>query len=139
MAVLSPAELRSEWQAMMGEAPPDLPPSLLRRALAYRVQEEVHGGVPAPVQRMLDLLSRDPAAQPVEPEVKLKPGTRLLREWNGRLHTIQVVEDGLIFENRRYRSLSQVARQITGAQWSGPRFFGLRRPVHPPRRTATRG
>ncbi len=136
---LSPTELRSEWQAMMGDAPPDLPPSLLRRVLAYRVQEQAHGGLPAAVQRMIDVLSRDPLAGPVEPEIKLKPGTRLLRKWNGKLHSVQVVEDGLMFEERRYRSLSHIAREITGAQWSGPRFFGLKKPVHPPRRAVARG
>lgn len=123
----------------MGGASPDLPPSLLRRVLAYRVQEQMHGGLPVAVQRMLDQMSRDPLAGPVEPEIKLKPGTRLLREWNGKLHSVQVVEDGLMFEERRYRSLSHIAREITGAQWSGPRFFGVKKPVHPPRRPAAHG
>ncbi|KQN19268.1 hypothetical protein ASE86_12200 [Sphingomonas sp. Leaf33] len=139
LATLSPADLRAEWQEVEGEAAPDLPPSLLRRALAYRLQEQSHGRLPAAVQRMLIQLSCDPSAKPVEPEIRLKPGTRLLREWNGKLHTVHVTEDGLWFEERRYRSMSHVAREITGAQWSGPRFFGLRKPVHPPLQGAARG
>jgi hypothetical protein len=139
LATLSPAALRYEWRGVFDEVAPDLPPSLLRRALAHRVQEQAHGGLPAAVQRMLDLLSRDPAATPVEPQIQLKTGTRLLREWNGKLHTVQVTNDGLLFEERHYTSLSHIARDITGAHWSGPRFFGLKKPVHPPRRAAAHG
>lgn len=139
LATLSPAELRGEWQVSVGEAAPDLPPSLLRRVLAHRAQEQALGGLPVSVQRMLDLLSRDPAAQPVEPTIRLKPGSQLLREWNGKLHVVQVAEDGLLFEDRRYASLTQIAREITGVHWSGPRFFGLKKPAHPPRRGSTDG
>lgn len=139
LAPLSPADLRSEWQAEMNEGAPDLPPSMLRRALAYRLQEQAFSGLPTAVQRMLALLSADPAAKPLEPEIRLKPGTRLLREWNGKLHAVQVTGDGLMFEERRYASLSHIAREITGAHWSGPRFFGLKKPVHPPRRVTANG
>jgi hypothetical protein len=139
LATLSPADLRAEWQAVSNENAPDLPPSLLRRALAHRLQEQAHGGLPAAVQRMLALLSADPAAKPLEPEIRLKPGTRLLREWNGKLHAVQVTADGLMFEERRFSSLSHIAREITGAHWSGPRFFGLKKPVHPPRRVSANG
>jgi hypothetical protein len=139
LATLSPAALRDEWQMVFGEAAPDLPPSLLRRALAHREQEQAYGGLPAAVQRMLDMLSRDPSTKSFEPKIRLKPGTRLLREWNGKLHTVQVTSDGLLFEERRYTSLSHIARDITGAHWSGPRFFGLQKPVHPPRRGAAHG
>lgn len=139
LATLSPADLRGEWQALFDQAAPDLPLSLLRRALAYRLQEQAQGGLPAAVQRMLDLLSRDPTTRPIEPEIRLKPGTRLLREWNGKLHTVQVTDNGLLFEERRYASLSRIAREITGAHWSGPRFFGLKKPVHPPRRETAHG
>ncbi len=139
LAVMSPADLRHAWQAVFDEPAPDVPPSLLRRALAHRLQEQAQGGLPAAVQRMLDLLSRDPAASPLEPEIRLKPGTRLLREWNGKLHAVQVTQDGLLFEERRYASLSRIAREITGAHWSGPRFFGLKKPVPPTRRGTARG
>ena len=139
LTALSPAGLRAEWQTVMTDAVPDLPPSLVRRALAHRLQEQAYGGMPAAVQRMLDLMSKDPDKKPPEPEIRLKPGTRLLREWNGKLHSVHVMSDGLLFEERRYRSLSHIAREITGAQWSGPRFFGLKKPVHPPRRAMSNG
>ena len=139
LATLSPADLRAEWQTVLNEGAPDLPASLLRRALAHRLQEQAFSGLPAAVQRMLALLSADPAAKPLEPEIRLKPGTRLLREWNGKLHAVQVTADGLMFEERRYASLSHIAREITGAHWSGPRFFGLKKPVHPPRRASANG
>ena len=139
LATMSPADLRAEWQTVLNEGAPDLSPSLLRRALAYRLQAQAHGGLPTAVQRMLAMLSADPAAGPLEPEIRLKPGTRLLREWNGKLHAVQVTADGLMFEERRYSSLSHIAREITGAHWSGPRFFGLKKPVHPPRRVSANG
>ena len=139
LATMTPVDLRSEWQTVLNEGAPDLPASLLRRALAHRLQEQAQGGLPAAVQRMLAMLSADPAAGPLEPEIRLKPGTRLLREWNGKLHAVQVTADGLMFEERRYASLSHIAREITGAHWSGPRFFGLKKPVHPPRRVSANG
>ena len=139
LATMTPVDLRSEWQTVLNEGAPNLPASLLRRALAHRLQEQALGGLPAAVQRMLAMLSADPAAGPLEPEIRLKPGTRLLREWNGRLHAVQVTADGLMFEERPYSSLSHIAREITGAHWSGPRFFGLKKPVHPPRRVSANG
>ncbi|MEO5937534.1 MAG: DUF2924 domain-containing protein, partial [Sphingomonas sp.] len=80
-----------------------------------------------------------PSAKAIEPQIRLKPGTRLLREWNGKLHTVQVTDTGLLFEDLRYASLSHIAREITGAHWSGPRFFGLKKPVHPPQRETAHG
>jgi len=139
LATLTPADLRAEWLAVFEGTAPELPPSLLRRVLAYRLQEQEQGRLSAAVERMLQLLASDPSTKPVEPEIRLKPGTRLLREWNGKLHTVKVTDDGLLFEERRYRSLSHVAREIIGARWSGPRFFGLKKPVHPPGQAAAHG
>ena len=139
LAALPPVDLRREWQAVLNEGAPALPPSMLRRALAHRLQEQEYGGLPSAVQRMLTMLSADPRAGPPEPEIRLKPGTRLLREWNGKLHAVQVTGDGLMFEERRYASLSHIAREITGEHWSGSRFFGLKKPAHPPRRVAANG
>jgi len=70
-----------------------------------------------------------------------KPGTRLLREWNGKLHAVLVDDDGFLFDDRRFASLSHIAREITGAHWSGPRFFGLksRRPLPPSRGVQAHG
>ncbi len=89
------------------------------------------GGLPAAAQRMLEAIARDPGTPAPEPALQLKPGTRLVREWNGKVHTVVVTDDGVMFEDRRFSSLSQIAREITGAHWSGPRFFGLKRRTNP--------
>lgn len=125
-------ELEAAWQDQFGEAAPALPPSLLRRAIGHQWQEEAFGGLPAAARRMLDLLAKAPDVPLPEAAIRLKTGTRLVREWNGETHTVLVTDDGLLFRSQRFRSLSHVARAITGAQWSGPRFFGLKRPVMPP-------
>ena len=139
LATMSPAQLGVRWREMFGEEVPDLPTSLIRRAIGHRLQEQVHGGLPAAAERMLEALARDPAAEHSEPAIRLKPGTRLVREWNGKVHAVLVTEDDLLFEDRRFSSLSHVARAITGARWSGPRFFGLKRPAMPPRKEVSHG
>ena len=105
---------------------------LLLRALAYRVQEREFGGLPKWAQQRLegstakvDLADADSVATPKLAAPRLKPGARLVREWHGRTHTVAVLDDAFEFEGRRYRSLTQIACEITGAHWSGPRFFGL--------------
>jgi len=133
------AQLHKEWQQAFGEAAPSLPTSLLRRALAYHMQEQVFGGLRLSIRRSLEAAAADPDALP-EPPIQLKPGTRLTREWNGCLHTVLITDDGLEMDGHCYGSLSQVARAITGAHWSGPRFFGLkRRPPPPSQARAARG
>ena len=137
LATLPPADLSFEWQERFGEHAPDLSPSLLRRVLAYHVQEQMHGGLPASILRMLSGLAGSGRR---EPQARLKPGTRLLREWNGVVHSVLVTDDGLLFRERRYASLSQIAKEITGAHWSGPRFFGIKpRPNPPVQRSADHG
>ena len=131
LATMSSAQLREGWLSTFNEEAPDLPPSLLRRVIAYRLQEEHLGGLPVQAQRMLDIVAGGVTPLP-DPEIRLKPGSRLLREWNGKLHTVMVDEDGFNFNGCRFASLSQVAREITGARWSGPRFFGLKRRPPPP-------
>lgn len=131
LATMSPAQLRIEWVSTFGEGAPDLPGSMLRRVLAHAVQERALGGLPAHIRRMLDLVAEGATDLP-EPPIQLKPGSRLLREWNGKLHTVMVEEDGYRFDGRRFASLSHVAREITGAHWSGPRFFGLKHRPPPP-------
>jgi len=101
-------------------------------ALAHHVQEIIDGALPAATERLLDVLARDPSARAPDPAIRLKTGTRLLREWNGKVHAVLVTEDGFLLEGRRHASLSEVARSITGARWSGPRFFGLKRRPPPP-------
>jgi len=126
LATMSSTELRKEWE---GEPPaPDVTAALLRRLLAQRLQERRHGALPALVARELERRALgDP--QPPQPRRAraLAPGTRLIREWQGRTIAVEVTDDGFVWEQQRYRSLSQIAREVTGAHWSGPRFFGLTR------------
>ena len=129
LAAMSSAQLREEWQRVMRSAPPAFSPDLLERAIAYELQARRHGGLAPAVQRALDRVGRQLARTgKVSPprETRLKAGTRLSRDWHGRTHHVLVIDDGYLFEERRYRSLSQVAAAITGTAWSGPRFFGLK-------------
>jgi Protein of unknown function (DUF2924) len=92
--------------------------------------ERAYGGLSTATARKLEHANADPqsrgAAKPVQP-ISLRPGTRLVREWRGVTHIVLIHADGIEWHGQRYRSLSLVARKITGARWSGPRFFGLRR------------
>jgi len=96
----------------------------------YKLQERAYGGLSLATARKLEHANADPlsrgAAKPVQP-ISLRPGTRLVREWRGVTHTVLIHADGIEWRGQRYRSLTIVARKITGARWSGPRFFGLRR------------
>jgi hypothetical protein len=126
LADLSPAQLKEKWTGMEGGAPPSVPPALLRRLVAQRLQERRHGTLPALVARELKrIVSQGSTAPPPRPRVELTPGTRLVREWNGRTVTVEVLETGFAYANRTWLSLSEIARHVTGAHWSGPRFFGL--------------
>ena len=130
-----PAEaLRAEWRRLhRTPCPACLSPDLLRRGIAHRLQEIAFGGLPGAARRQLTSLSGNAgagAAPDPAPPARLRPGTSLLRTWGGRIHTVVVQEDGFEYEGRRYASLTEVARTITGARWSGPRFFGLRRGSH---------
>ena len=107
-----------------------MPTPLLRRLLAQRLQEKRHGGLPLLVVRELERTmapDRDLFVEQSCKKIKLTPGTRLIREWNGRTIVVEVRENGFLWEERRYRSLSEIAGEVTGAHWSGPRFFGLSR------------
>lgn len=127
IAALSGDTLASAWTETFASPVPEVAPSLLRRALAYERQERKFGGLPLVVRRQLESLTADQTAGMLEPPLKLKPGTRLVREWNGTIYTVLVRANGFEFAGRSWRSLSMIARHITGAQWSGPRFFGLKR------------
>jgi hypothetical protein len=129
LSALSIFALRGEWRRHYRVSPPmRLSRDLLIRGIAYRLQERAHGGLSKAAVRKLEraIAARPGDGAPSLPPIALKPGTRLVREWRGTTHTVLVVGDGLEWRGRRYRSLSQVARAITGARWSGPRFFGLR-------------
>jgi Protein of unknown function (DUF2924) len=125
---LSPDELRKDWRRLYRSQPPRLSRDLLVRAIAYRIQELRYGGLGKGARRKLASLveARGSGAEiAIEGPQRIRAGARLVREWNGRTHTVTVEEDGLTYAGRSYPSLSAIARDITGARWSGPRFFGL--------------
>ncbi len=129
-------ELRGEWRRLHRAPPPmRLSRDLLIRAITYKVQERLLGGLSVSIMRRLERRTTEAEASDARksaPPISLKPGTRLVREWRGVTHTVLVQGDGIEWRGRRYRSLSVVAREITGARWSGPRFFGLRKPASHP-------
>ncbi len=138
---LSPAQLRSRWRDVYRAPAPDLSPGLLARGIAYRQQERAHGGLPHAAEKKIGTITMrlERIGSVTDPHaVKLKPGTRLVRSWNGKVHSVLVCDTGYEFNGRHYASLTQVARDITGVHWSGPRFFGLKRPVTDRRLTASR-
>jgi hypothetical protein len=126
---LSLADLHAGWADLFGRPPPKgTSRRLLQYAAAYTIQAKIHGGLKPAVRRKLLAFSastgRDGSGAR-KPRSTLSLGSRLVREWQGRTHTVEVVEGGFLYAGQRYRSLSEVARAITGARWSGPRFFGF--------------
>ena len=139
LATMSPAQLRTEWRRVCQTPPPErLTTDLLRRGIACRLQGRVHGGLPSSHARELDrMVRRRLAEEPGErgagasaldrDEPRLRPGTRLVRAWQGKTYHVLVGEHGFVLDDREYPSLSRIAEAITGAHWSGPRFFGIDR------------
>jgi DUF2924 family protein len=118
-------DLRQRWRTMFGSVPPKgLTKDILGRMIAYRVQEEAFGGLNRDLVKLLDRLAR--GEKPNEVNRRLKPGTVLVREYQGERHTVAIVPDGFLWGDKTYPSLSVIAQQITGTKWNGPRFFGLR-------------
>ncbi|MCC7252096.1 DUF2924 domain-containing protein [Hyphomicrobium sp.] len=130
LSALTLFELRMEWRRLHRMQPPmRLSRDLLIRGIIYKFQERALGGLSKSLMRKLEprgAAPQDGHARKPAPPITLKPGTRLVREWHGVTHTVLVYADGVEWKGRRYQSLSVVAREITGAHWSGPRFFGLR-------------
>ncbi len=116
---MSLGQLREEWERRYGAPPRHRSTDLLRRVLAWRMQADVMGGFDAPTRRLLE---KDAEGARLTPTA----GTRLAREWAGHRHQVIVVDGGVVYDGVTYRSLSEVARHITGQRWNGPRFFGLR-------------
>ncbi|MEW4466327.1 DUF2924 domain-containing protein [Parasphingorhabdus sp. JC815] len=130
LAAMPPAQLRSIWRDTFRRPAPEIPPNLLRRSIAWRLQERVHGGLTPSVKKRIAQVQKQFTKTNVAgtlPDIALKPGTRLVRTWKGESYHVFVGEDGFEYHGRQYRSLSPIAEEITGAHWSGPRFFGLKK------------
>ncbi len=128
---LSPEELRERWQMLFGaDPPPKLRSSLMVQAIAYRLQEKALGGLKPATLRLLERVAGDAAARrhvsTTTAETPVKAGAVLIREWHGTKHQVTVLKDGFLYRAKRFRSLSRIARAITGSRWSGPLFFGLK-------------
>ena len=124
------AELKQQWRALYHSEPPHrISRELLTRAVAYRIQEQVYGGLKPSTRRLLIRLANDArSGRPLklEPAAAAPAGTVLMREWHGVTHEVRVLDRGVLYKRKRYRSLTEVAKLITGAHWNGPQFFGLR-------------
>jgi hypothetical protein len=120
--------LRLRWTEIFGAAPlRRVSRELLIRGIAFRLQEEAEGGLARKTLRQLDRLEKEFVSSGtvrIDSARNLQSGTRIVREWQGRVHEVIVLDDGYLWGGRRYRSLSEIARLITGTRWSGPRFFG---------------
>lgn len=122
LATMTSVQLREAWQQAYGADAPRLSPELLRHGIAYRLQEQAGKPLSAAALRQLrPQLNGAPAPRPVT----LSAGTQLVRTWHGRTISVMVEHDGYRYDGRRYTSLTGIAREVTGAAWSGPRFFGL--------------
>jgi len=127
---LTAQQLRDEWRRFYRGQPPRLSRDLLIRTIAYRLQELAHGGLSKAIQRKLVALTRELELRGsimVVSDFRLRPGARLAREWRGKTHIVIVTEDGFEYAGQIYASLTKIAHVITGAHWSGPRFFALNR------------
>jgi hypothetical protein len=126
--------LRRQWRAHLGGEPPThLPRWLLMRGLAYRLQSDAFGGLDKSIRRILRSVKEDGVGAPFDrraPQTRdgvgLKAGALLVREWNGRLERVMILEEGFAWNGQTFGSLSQIAKAMTGTTWNGHRFFGLR-------------
>ncbi|WP_114228610.1 MULTISPECIES: DUF2924 domain-containing protein [Sphingomonas] len=124
---MRPTELRALWREVWRQPAPNLGPDLLRRGIAWKLQARVHGDLPSSVRRDIDrVLARLRSGEALAPpRPSLRPGTRLIRQWNGTTYQVVVLDQGFEHAGKRYRSLTEVARAITGTHQSGLRFFGV--------------
>ncbi len=105
------------------DVPSGISSNLLGALVAYEIQAASRGGLPARLRSQLLMIAQN---APIVLTPSLRSGSRLVREWNGTSHIVDVVKDGFVYRGQTYKSLSAIAREITGARWSGPRFFGLK-------------
>lgn len=125
LAALDGAQLRQRWEEMMGGPAPSVSPKLLRLALGYRIQADALGGLSVAAQRRLAQVAGGKSVT-----LPASAGIKLVREWQGVVHVVTTDENGIIrWNDQEWASLSAVARAITGGHWSGPAFFGLRKPL----------
>ena len=127
---MSVNELKEKWEALLGTPAPNNARAFLELRIGYRIQELTYGGLSRETRLTLDLLADEfegkvTRKRMVEDARNPLPGTRLLREWDGIEHTVTVLGDGYDWQGQKYRSLSAVARAITGTNWNGFRFFAL--------------
>jgi Protein of unknown function (DUF2924) len=122
------ADLRTLWcTTFRSSPPPSFTKDLIARFICWHIQEQALGGLGPDTAKLLDGLARGRRAEGFR---RLKPGTVLVRQYQGERHTVTVVPGGFVWREATYPSLSTIARAITGTTWSGPRFFGLRGSVH---------
>ena len=115
------AECLDRWKEVFGRPPPKyLSPQFMKRVLIWEIQNRALGGVSLTTTRRLNQIAFGKTLP-----TRTKPGSHLIREWNGRTYQVEVVEGGYVMDGKTWRSLSAIARHITGARWSGPRFFGV--------------
>lgn len=123
-------QLRKRYRELFRAEPPKaFGPNLLRRSIARIIQEKAYGGLLPSTKRLLAQLVQATSAKPngrLQLPQKIKPGSELVRTWNGRTYRIAVMANGFSYNGKTYDSLSEIATQITGTKWNGPRFFGLR-------------
>src|SRR6202035_2560997 len=130
LLTLDIGQLRQQWRGLYKtQAPRHFSREVLVRAVAYRMQNLARGGSRPEPQRQLRRIAqefKETGAATIRARLELKPGTRLMRGWQGRTYDVLVLDDGFSWQGTRYRSLSAIARKITGTAWSGPLFFGMK-------------
>jgi Protein of unknown function (DUF2924) len=130
LAAMPIAQLRVRYREVFLTDPPKaFGPDLLRRSIAHRIQEKAYGGLSSATRRLLDQLVKAAMTKPngrLELPRRIKPGSELVRSWKGKTYRVMVMADGFAHDGRSFTSLSEIASEITGTKWNGPRFFGLR-------------
>jgi len=129
LSALDRRALMEKWRTLYGTDPPcGVRNNFLMRSIAHRIQEKALGGLKPAIRRFLKKAAKDNISRlQLSSFISVKPDTRLLREWHGETYEVIIMEDCVCCNGKRYRSLSEVARAITGTQWSGPTFFGLKK------------
>ncbi|MBX3521641.1 MAG: DUF2924 domain-containing protein [Xanthobacteraceae bacterium] len=124
---LNKSALQLRWQEMFKKDAPDaLTKDLLARMIAYRIQEDAFGGLDRKTEKLLESYVN---GKPISEQRYLKSGTVLVREYQGVRHTVTIADGSYIWNDKKYPSLSIIAKEITGTSWNGPKFFGLREKI----------